>query len=69
MNMIKNILHSLKQVIIYSILFITVPGVAVCKLSKQNNPGEAMFLRMTINIAYYTKIFILIILYYYYNQA
>lgn len=59
-------LSKIKVVLVYLFLFLTVPGVAICKLTSEPEQGERMFLRMTINIAYYTKIAILILLYYIY---
>lgn len=61
------ILSKVKLALVYLFLFLTVPGVAVCKLRSEPEQGERMFLRMTINIAYYTKIAILVMLYYMYE--
>lgn len=64
--MIKKYLLIVQTVFIYVFLFLTVPGVAVCRLVSQPEQGERMFLRMTINVAYYTKVAILVLLYYMY---
>ncbi len=61
------LLSKIKLALLYLFLFLTVPGVAVCKLISEPEQEERMFLRMTINIAYYTKIAILIMLYYMYE--
>ena len=61
------LLSKVKIVLVYLLLFLTVPGVAVCKLRSEPEQEERMFLRMTINVAYYTKIAILVMLYYMYE--
>ena len=61
------LLSKVKLVLLYLFLFLTVPGVAVCKLTSQPEQEERMFLRMTINVAYYTKVAILVMLYYMYE--
>jgi hypothetical protein len=64
--MLKIYFPIIRKFLVYVFLFITVPGVAVCKLKSQNSSDETMFLRMTINVAYYTKVVILVLLYYMY---
>lgn len=61
------LLSKVKLVLLYLFLFLTVPGVAVCKLRSEPEQEERMFLRMTINVAYYTKVAILVMLYYMYE--
>ncbi len=61
------LLSKVKLVLLYLFLFLAVPGVAICKLTSQPEQEERMFLRMTINVAYYTKVAILVMLYYMYE--
>ncbi len=61
--MIKKYLLIIRKFFVYLFLLLTIPGVAVCKLTEQPEQGERMFLRMTINVVYYTKVAILVLLY------
>jgi hypothetical protein len=62
------LLSKIKAILAYLFLFLVVPGVGVCKLRSQLEQEERMFLRMTINVAYYAKVVILVVLYCMYER-